>query len=93
MSRRLVIRKIKLEKISSSTPDAEREERGVGKKAHTGVMVLGPSIGRSFTFYRDDAEYMHTSTVKTIEYVAADKLILHTLNSVYELTIGEELNQ
>ena len=92
MSRRFVLRKIVLKRLSSQTGHSEQNKRGVSKEVYTGVMFFGPSVGRSFTFYRDDAEYMHTSVVRHVEYVASDKVLVHTRNSVYELTIGKELD-
>jgi hypothetical protein len=54
-------------------------------------MMLGPSVGKSFCFWRDDMEYMHTSTIKEIRYLAPAELELTTRNSVYKLEIGAEL--
>ena len=89
MSRELKLREVKLVLLSSHTPHDERAYRNAGERVYEGTMVLGPKIGYSFTLYRKDAAYMHTSTVKSIQYVADDKVILHTLNSVYELTLGK----
>lgn len=83
-------RKVILEKIESKTPQKVRERNNVGKDKYEGIMFFGPSVGRSFHFFRDDKCEMHTSTVKEIQY-EGDVLILKTLNSKYRLTIGKEV--
>jgi hypothetical protein len=82
--------KIVLEKISSETPEHIRESRNVGGTTHKGTMFFGPSVGKSFCFYRDDGAYFNTSEVKEIQY-EGKVLTLKTRNSVYKLTIGEEV--
>ena len=46
---------------------------------------------KSELVWRDDMEYMHTSTIKEIRYLAPAELELTTRNSVYKLEIGAEL--
>ena len=87
------MRKVKLKKISSIHTDEERSKRHVGEKIYTGKMMIGPSVGKSFCFYRDDGEYMHTSTIKNIEFRSAKELVLTTLNSVYSLEIGDSFDE
>ncbi len=86
------MRKVVLTLISSGTSEEVRQSRLVGGTTYAGLMALGPSVGKSFCFYRDDKAYMHTSAVKNIEYKSADELILTTQNSTYSLKIGEAVN-
>ena len=83
------MRKVILEKLSSSTPQDVRDYMGVGKTKYTGLMQFGPSVGKSFAFFRDDGEYMHTSTVRSIQFDGND-ITLKTKNSTYRLTVGAE---
>ncbi len=87
------MRKVTLELLSTKTNSRTRFWNCVGEKTYTGKMMLGPSIGKSFCYYRDDGAYSHTSTVKNIEYVSSNELKLTTLNSIYKLTIGESFNE
>lgn len=83
-------RRIIFELVSTKTLKEDRENRNVGLKTYTGTMFFGPTPGKSFSFFRDDAEYVHTSTVKNIEYVDANTLLVSTKNSEYKLIIGED---
>ena len=86
------MRKVTLALIKTNTHQDLRTSNDVGEKVYTGIMVYGPSIGRSFCFYRDDAEYMHTSKISNIKYISSDELELTTQNSLYLLKLGESFN-
>lgn len=85
------MRKVTLELLKTKKSSIERARNSVNEKVYTGTMVYGPSVGKSFCMYRDDGAYMHTSTVKNIEFETDTKLILTTMNSTYSLKIGEEV--
>ncbi len=87
------VREVTLELLSTTTSERERQRMLVGEKIYTGKMLLGPSIGKSFCFYRDDGEYMHTSEVLDIQVASSDELLLTTRNSTYKLKIGKSLNE
>ena len=84
-------RKIKLTLVSSKTPQSERDRRGLKDKEQTGVMVLGPSVGHSFTFWRDNGYRFYSSNVESIDYIDSKTLNINTRNSVYRLDLGEEV--
>ena len=82
--------RVVLKQISSETDDVTRAfNLKSDKKEWAGLMFYGPSVGKSFSFFRDDEEYMHTSTIKDIQYVSGNELKFTTRNSEYLLTIGE----
>ena len=85
------MRKIELKLVTSNTSEEIRKKCGVTGPIQKGVMVLGPSIGKSFTFYRDDGANFHTSEVKHLEFVDNTNIKMKTKNSEYILTIGEEI--
>ena len=86
------MRKCTLTLIKSDTPKASRAfNLKSDEDSWTGKMMLGPSVGKSFCFWRDDMGYMHTSTIKEIRYLAPAELELTTRNSIYKLEIGAEL--
>lgn len=80
--------RIELIRLNSQTPQSVREDRHVGEESYAGVMFFGPEVGMSFSFFRDDKEYMHTSKVANIEFVGENEMILTTQNSQYKLKIG-----
>lgn len=82
--------RVTLEKLSSKTDQSIREKMHVGADKYEGVMLFGPSVGRSFAFFRDDKEYMHTSEVKSIQFGDDNTLTFKTRNSEYKLTIGAQ---
>lgn len=83
-------RKVTLGLLETNTPKEIRNRNQVGEKSYTGIMFFGPSVGKSFHFFRDDNQEMYTSTVKEIQY-EGNVLTLKTLNSKYRLTIGEAI--
>lgn len=84
-------RRIKFKLIKSSTAKNSRAfNLKSDKDEWTGTMMYSPSVDRSFCFFRDDDEYMHTSRVQNIKY-EGNKLTIITMNSEYELVIGEEI--
>ena len=91
-NREFKVREVTLTLLESKTDEETRKSRGVHEPVYTGRMVLGPTVGKSFHFYRDDYQEMFTSTVKNIEYKASDELVLTTRNSVYSLKLGKVLN-
>jgi hypothetical protein len=83
--------KVKLTLIKSNTDKVSRNfNLKSAKDSWNGVMFYGPSIGKSFSFFRDDDEYMHTSTVQNIQYVDLNTYEITTRNSVYRLDVGEK---
>ncbi len=83
--------RVKLSLISSDTDAPSRAfNLKSDKNSWEGVMFYGPSAGKSFSFFRDDLEYMHTSTIKDIQYLPENKLEFTTMNSKYCLEIGKQ---
>ncbi len=91
-AREYKVRECTLELLETKTPLDARRDLDVGEKIYTGKMVLGPSVGTRFHFYRDDAQEMYTSTVKNVRYIKDDELEITTRNSRYSLKIGKTLN-
>ena len=85
------MRECTLTLLSSNTGQAVRDRMCVGEKVYKGKMVFGPSVGLSFCLFREDGEYMHTSTIKSIQYKDVGIFVIKTKNSVYELKIGKAI--
>lgn len=89
-------RRISFELVTSKTAQSTREENGITRDKYEGLMVLGPRVGHSFTFYFDrngggsyDTEF-HTSEIKSMSFEDGF-LFLNTRNSIYKLWIKEEV--
>ncbi len=81
--------RVKLTCLSSSTDKVSRNfNLRSDKDSWEGLMFFGPSVGKSFSFFRDDEEYMHTSMITEVHYLDNNMVSFHTLNSVYTLEIG-----
>ncbi len=86
------MREITVELISSKTDQETRDKNGVGDTKWTGTMILGPTVGQSFTFFHKNGARQWTSTVKNIRYITPKKIRIGTRNSVYYITLGRKFN-
>ncbi len=85
-------KRITFELVKSTTDATSRAYNLKSDKTKwEGTMFFGPTPGQSFSFFRDDQEYMHTSTVQNVQYIDDNTLVLTTRNSEYKLSIGEEV--
>lgn len=86
-------RRITMTLLKSKTDPETRSKNGVAGPVYKGIMLLGPSVGESFNFYRDDGYQMWTSPVERITFESNDMIHIKTKNSVYNLEIGPEINK
>ncbi len=81
------MRHIRVSKLSDN-PNPQIKQGDLGAM----VMMLGPSIGKSFIAF-NDSERFRTSEVKSIQYVNDKTIRFKTLNSEYEIVLGESFNE
>ncbi len=82
------MRYIQVYKLSDN-PNPEVKQGYLGEM----TMVLGPSIGYRFKAWKGMSSGLHTTTVKHIQYVDDKTVRFKTLNSEYEIVMGEAFNE
>ena len=79
-------RKITIEKLTDN-PNPYFSKGMLGEY----TMYVGPSVGERFKAYRGMDTGIRTTEVKNIQFVSENVLRIKTLNSEYEITVGEEI--